>query len=150
MLRRPTSSADRSASSAASGSRRRTCRALVLEHDGRQPVADEVVNVTRDLSPLGDHRTLRQLAPRLRELIGEALLANERSRQDPGEGDPHDPDRDRHLRRLLDLSHQHRRRRREHAEWDCALERRGPEPHDEGEERRLEHERFELSGALRE
>jgi hypothetical protein len=112
-------------------------------------VAHEVVYVTRDLTPLGDQRLLSQLAPGVFELIRELLLPNESARHGPWEGDAHDPDGDGHLRRVLHHGHQHRRGRSEQAERHGAPERRRPAPDDEGEDRCLEHERLELSRALR-
>jgi hypothetical protein len=54
-----------------------------LQHDRGQPVADEVVNVPRDLTPLGDQRLLSQLTPGVLKLLGESLLANERAGDHP-------------------------------------------------------------------
>jgi hypothetical protein len=119
-----------------------------LEHDGGQPVADEVVDVTCDFAPFGHERLLRQLTLGVLELFREPLLANDDPRYRPGEGDPHDPDRDGHLRWVLNQRHQHRSGRREQAERDRAPERLRPESDDEAQERRLEHQRLELSGAL--
>jgi hypothetical protein len=113
-------------------------------------VADEVVNVPRDLTPLGNQRLLSQLTPGVLKLLGEPLLANERAGDHPREQDAHDPDRDGHLGGVLDQGHQHGRGRREDRERHRGSERRRPQTYHEGQDRRLEHQGLELPRALRE
>jgi hypothetical protein len=72
-----------------------------LQHDGREPVSDEVVHVPRDLSAFGQPLVLGQLAPRVLELRRELLLPDEHAGQGPREADPEDPDGDGNLGRVL-------------------------------------------------
>ena len=62
-----------------------------LEHHGSEPVPHEVVDVTRDPTPLGEQRLPGQLAPRGVELGRELRVVREGSADHPGEDDAHDP-----------------------------------------------------------
>ena len=146
-----------------------------LQHDCRQPVADEVVDVARDLAPLGDERLLGQLTLGVLELVGESFLANDGAGDRPREHDAHHPDRDGDLRRLLDQGHQHgggrsetRARTADLSDGDqrpttkartdasnmrgssspvrCAIDDRGDHGDRQDEERRSGHERPDEEG----
>ena len=121
-----------------------------LQHHGRQAVTDEVVDVTSDPTALCQQRLLGQLTPRPLELDHESFLASDRATDDPDEDDGHDPDADGDLHRILDQSHQDGRGRGENApRGRRRRERARPTRGREGEQRNLEHDRFELAGALR-
>jgi hypothetical protein len=65
-------------------------------------MADEVVDVTRDATPLGEQRLACKLLPRPLELGSELCLANQGSTERPRKGDPQHPDGDVDLGRILD------------------------------------------------
>ena len=120
-----------------------------LEHDRRQPVADEVVDVAGDPTPLGEKRLLGQLPPGALELGGQVHLPSQCATDDPGEGDAQDPDVDGDLGRVLNHRAQHGSRSRDQAESDGCRERGGPATDDEREQAGLEHEGLEVPRALR-
>ena len=150
MLRRPTSSADRSASSADAGSRRSTCRALVtwsMTAASPCPTKSWTSRAIRRRSASSACWASSRRVPS--SWTTSLLVASDRAADDPGEDDGHDPDADGDLHRILDQGHQHRRGRREHTERRGHPERLRPTRGHEGEQNGIEHERLELSGALR-
>ena len=119
-----------------------------LKHDSGQSVSDEVVDVARDPTPLGQNGLLRELASGGVKLGRELALASGRAADEPRESDAHDPDADEDLGRVLDQARHHRRGRRQQAERDCHSQRWGPKADDEGKQGHLEQKGLELPGSL--
>ena len=115
MLRRPSSSAARSASSAAYGvAAQDVPGARDLQHHGGEAVPDEVVHVARDAPALGEHRLrARELAAGGVELQRQLVLARREGAPDiHGKAMPDDPDAGENLAGVLRANTHHGRRRR--------------------------------------
>ena len=146
MLRRPTSSAERSASSAAARSRCRTWRALVTWSIAAASHVHEVVDVSRDPPPLGEQRLLSQFAPRRLEFTATCPWRAKARPTTQGKMVP-----------MIQLGtpisasghgHRHGSGHREQSQRYCRRPRLRPAGNDEGKDGQLEEKRLELSGSL--
>jgi hypothetical protein len=120
-----------------------------LQHHSGQAVSHEIVHVTRDLTALSEQRLLAEFTLGSLELRGQLRVARKPATEHPRKRNAHDPDGHGDLGRVLDDAHRYRSHRCKRAQRHRRPERRRPARRDEGEQRDLEEERLELSGALR-
>ena len=78
-----------------------------LQHDGRQPVPDEIVDVAGDPAPLGKQRLLGELVSGRIQLRYQLALASGAPAHRPGKDDAQSPDPYGDFRGILELARQH-------------------------------------------
>ena len=88
MLSWPSSSAARSVLGGGEVTVQHVTRARHLEHHCGEPVPHKVVDVTRDLTPLGEQRLLGELAPCRYELLRQLTVTRQGAAGEPRKAVP--------------------------------------------------------------